>query len=646
MTEETDRFDQMRDLLASTTLQSLPFWMMRLRSNFNDVINGKDFQQIPREPEGSAVIVSGGPSLARFNLLERLRETRYEGSVIAVDRRLNDCLTKQVVPRFVCSCDSGDGVEKFFDWKLLEAYQDKIKAVFGVVSPPQVIRRWRGEKYWCLPILDSSKDPLSITMAIHHLTRITIVDSVPYWSPLIVREANNTPNILTIEELWNRINSLPERLPTGEEIKSVDGYTLYSTDEKDLARISIQKIIRHLYQGEILRIAAKGAIVDVTPNHSIYRWSSVVDARTIRVGDHLDIARLKPHYNRHATKGFFVGTEDLAWLYGFFVAEGCANRSLSRRNEWGVWNRDVVMFSNKDLNLLEKAKTIFECNFNSHTYLEKKEDCDNLQCGGHYLYEYFKRLFYTHRNEKMIPSQILFAPERIQKAFLRGYNDGDGAHYDELKWEFQAFSTKSPVLAQGLLYLLKSVSPSQSWNLHTREDKPYQIDIRINKSDMDETEKRVVKKIFEIPYEDYVYDLQTETGSFHTGVGPVRVHNTLGNVTGLAALLALYLGKSTLAFIGLDLSFPGVDRPEETSYWKDWEHDPQRETAFRKIHNPITNQDYLTELRLEMYNNLLQNVLASLDPKPEIWNCSQQGIFVGPHINWGTLEEFVAKHPK
>ncbi len=294
---EEERFNQMKELLTSTTLQSLPFWMMRLRENFNDVINGKDFQQIPREPEGSALIVSGGPSLERFNLLERLRESGYGGCIIAVDRRLNDCLSKQVIPQFVCSCDAGDGVEKFFDWKLLEVHQDKIKAVFGVVSPPQVVRRWKGEKYWCLPVLDSSKDPLSITMAIHHLTRITVVD-------------------------------------------------------------------------------------------------------------------------------------------------------------------------------------------------------------------------------------------------------------------------------------------------------------------------------------------------------------TLGSVTGLAVLLALYLGKNPIAFIGLDLSFPDAERPEETSYWKDWEHDPRRETAFRKIHNPITNQDYLTELRLEMYRNLLTNVLATLEPKPEVWNLSQQGIFFGENIKWATLEEFVVQHKR
>lgn len=297
MTEETERFDQMKQLLETTTLTSLPFWMQRLRENFNDVINGKDFQQIPREPQGSVVIVSGGPSIEKYRLLERLRKSGYEGCIITTDRRLTDCLKSGVIPRFVCSCDASDDVEKFFNWKMLKHKHNfkKIKAVFGVVSPPKVVKNWKGEKYWCLPVLDSAKDPLSITMALHHLTRVTVTD-------------------------------------------------------------------------------------------------------------------------------------------------------------------------------------------------------------------------------------------------------------------------------------------------------------------------------------------------------------TLGNVTGLATLVALYLGKNPIAYIGLDLSFPGIDKPEETSYWKDWEHDARKDTAFRKIHNPITNEDYLTELRLEMYRNLLINVLAGLEPRLEIWNLSQQGIFFGEHIKWATIEEFTEKY--
>ncbi len=116
MTEETERFDQMKQLLETTTLTSLPFWMSRLRENFNDVINGNDFQQIPRDPQGSAVIVSGGPSIEKFGLLERLHKSGYEGCIITTDRRLDDCLKSGVIPRFVCSCDSSDDVEKFFNW--------------------------------------------------------------------------------------------------------------------------------------------------------------------------------------------------------------------------------------------------------------------------------------------------------------------------------------------------------------------------------------------------------------------------------------------------------------------------------------------------------------------------------------------------
>jgi len=297
---EAERREHMKSILETTTIFFLPLWMRRIRENFNEILQGRDFKEIPRDPTGSAVIVSGGPSLRKFNLVERLKASGYGGCIIAVDRRLTECIQKGVIPDFMCSCDADQretALEKFFNWPLIEEHSGKIKGVFGVISPLNVTRKWKGEKYWFLPVLDTTKDPLSVTQVVHHLTMKTIVD-------------------------------------------------------------------------------------------------------------------------------------------------------------------------------------------------------------------------------------------------------------------------------------------------------------------------------------------------------------TLANVSGLATVLALYLGKNPLAFMGLDLSFPDADKPEDTEYWKDWEHDEKKGIAFSKIHNPLTGRDYLTELRLESYCQLLRNVLNTFEPKPEVWNLSQEGIFFGDNIKWATVEEFVKQHPR
>jgi len=188
---------------------------------------------------------------------------------------------------------------------------------------------------------------------------------------------------------------------------------------------------------------------------------------------------------------------------------------------------------------------------------------------------------FGHRT-KRVPWQILNAAPEVMLAFLKGYNSGDGLKANKCIYQFKNFKTNSATLAAGLLFLIDktsgqrpniTVEESTAWgrralyyslNLASdssrgdpaRADK-YQIARELVGSGISQRQMErqtgisrtfirqvahgykpsaehhrqlpanEVKKI--IDYDDYdgwFYDLETESGTFHAGVGRGWVHNS------------------------------------------------------------------------------------------------------------------------
>lgn len=195
-----------------------------------------------------------------------------------------------------------------------------------------------------------------------------------------------------------------------------------------------------------------------------------------------------------------------------------------------------------------------------------------------------KYQFYDKNHKKCVPFQILNSNKSIQKAFLQGYNAADGMQSNPCKYEFKNFKTNSPTLAAGLIFLLKNVT-NQDYNINVETTEKwgkfsiyYSINI-LSDSDLGQnhrnsTEKKhkvlelveqgisqrgihretgvsrtfirkiqngyeapthhhltkennEIKKIIEMPhYEGWFFDLTTESGTFHCGIGQGHVHNS------------------------------------------------------------------------------------------------------------------------
>ncbi len=191
---------------------------------------------------------------------------------------------------------------------------------------------------------------------------------------------------------------------------------------------------------------------------------------------------------------------------------------------------------------------------------------------------------YTIAQKKRIPFQILNSPKNIQLSFLKGYNYADGLKSNPCVYEFKNFKTNSATLAAGLVFLLKKttgqeyninleyvhnfgknriyysiniLSDSKKGQNHRNSIQKYELvkaaiaegkgqrqtnrDTGISRSFISKVEKgyipdgrhpltkanNVIKKIIDLPdYDGWFYDITTESGTFHCGIGQGHVHNS------------------------------------------------------------------------------------------------------------------------
>ena len=191
---------------------------------------------------------------------------------------------------------------------------------------------------------------------------------------------------------------------------------------------------------------------------------------------------------------------------------------------------------------------------------------------------------YTEKRKKRIPTQILNTSKETQLAFLNGYNHADGMKSNPCNYKFKNFKTNSPTLAAGLVYLIKqttgqnyniNIEESYKWGEHKlyysinilsdskegqnhrnsndkyekvlelvsegHSQRGIQRDTGISRTFVRkikngyvptgkhhlEKENNEVKKIIEMEdYDGWFFDLTTESGTFHCGIGQGHVHNS------------------------------------------------------------------------------------------------------------------------
>jgi hypothetical protein len=176
-------------------------------SKWNKSFISKSIKDIPR-PQGkkasSAIVISAGPSLYKNNILERIKESGYQGSVIAIDGSYVRCIKAGIEPDYVLTLDphptrmvrwfgdpdfeknlegddyfSRQDLDIAFRTNSIDENQRNIelvnyhgkdqKLIICSASPRNVVERIRSvgfDAYWWAPLVDSPDAPDSLTRTI------------------------------------------------------------------------------------------------------------------------------------------------------------------------------------------------------------------------------------------------------------------------------------------------------------------------------------------------------------------------------------------------------------------------------------------------------------------------------------------------
>ena len=274
----------------------------------------------------------------------------------------------------------------------------------------------------------------------------------------------------------------------------------------------------------LLAIEARGGVVEVTAHHHMLDADrEQVFARDIKAGDRVAIAD-----DLAETPSWASVTEEFAELLGLLCADGYVQR-----------DGRMICFTNNDAVLRARVAELWSRCFlkPSHAYTGRSGFVEggtveklNLT-GGAGLAPWLREQLYTRSSHKQVPPLVLNAGVEAQHAFLRGYHLGDGLK----KGNGLSITTNSPVLAQGLCWLWRHDEQPASVYVERRAGQAYyrlnipsavKVGMKGQHLRRDPAEVRRVIEIEPGPDDEFVFDIETESGTLAAGVGRIVVHNS------------------------------------------------------------------------------------------------------------------------
>ncbi len=272
----------------------------------------------------------------------------------------------------------------------------------------------------------------------------------------------------------------------------------------------------------ILSIEARGGAVAVTAHHQMLDADrSPLRADEVAEDDRLALAEAFPE-----APDWSVLTGEMAELLGLLCADGYV--ALDGRN--------ICFTNNDDLTRAQVALLWSRCFLKgSHAWFGHSGFSDNEVSklnlhGGSEIGPWLRAQLYTPTAHKQVPPVVLNADAEARRAFLRGYYAGDGLK----RGNGSSVVTNSPVLAQGVCWLYHLEGQPASVYVERRGPASY---YRINlpsavrvgmKGQHLRRDPAEVQRIVEldVPQDEWVFDFETESGTFCAGVGRLVVHNS------------------------------------------------------------------------------------------------------------------------
>jgi DNA polymerase elongation subunit (family B) len=349
-------------------------------------------------------------------------------------------------------------------------------------------------------------------------------DSVTGCTPIYLRIDGSTFDVCTIDELGAKYGN--------------DNWVVCKEDGKqdkefcELSRVEswtengwtkLYRVIRHQLapHKKILRVLTHTGMVDCTDDHSLLKKDKEsVSPKDVSIGDELLHYTLK----LNDFKEVDVYTEEQAQVMGFFFGDGSCGKYNCNSGVKASW-----ALNNANIELIEKYKNMCIIAYPDFEWVIM----DTLQSSNVYklsprknkygeitrFVEMYRNLMY-YKNSKIIPNDILLSNEKIRQAFWNGMYDADG---DKDSHGYIRIDQKNQISAANIILLANSLDWSTSINTRSDKENIYRITMTKLKQRKNPC---AVKKMYEIPYDGYVYDLTTENHHFAAGIGNMIVHNT------------------------------------------------------------------------------------------------------------------------
>lgn len=340
-------------------------------------------------------------------------------------------------------------------------------------------------------------------------------DSVASYTPLMLR-VNGVQTIMSIRELGYMGRWVP-CLDRDKEFCELSGVESWTDD----GWIKVERVIRHTLapHKKMVRVLTHTGLVDVTDDHSLLGPDGTeVSSKELSVGDSLLHSTYPP------VESSTENDISEARIAGFFVGDGSCGVYDCPSGEKSSW-----ALNNANIELLTQYKILCE-----HVYPDLSWVINNtiVSSGVFKLgpvskeYGSLKKFVEAYRQQyyvdsrKNIPSWILNGSIDIQQSFWNGFYDADG---DKDLNGYIRIDQKHQTTCAQLALLGSRIGYNVSMNTRIDKHEITRLTFTKNKQRLNPV---AIKKIHEIPYSGYVYDLTTSNHHFQAGVGQMIVHNT------------------------------------------------------------------------------------------------------------------------
>lgn len=316
---------------------------------------------------------------------------------------------------------------------------------------------------------------------------------------------------------------------------------------------------------QIVSVKARGGMVEVTAHHHMLDAErEIIPAHALKAGSHIALADALPE-----APGWSVLTPEMAEFLGLLTSEGYVSEA------------GRIQFTNNDPALRERVALLWSklflgtatTRFMPSGWNADREVGQVYLTGNTATAKWLHTQLYSASGYKRVPQLVLNSSRDIQQAYLAGYYAGDGlkaGNGDSIK-------TNSPLLAQGICWLYENQGRRSSVYVeHRGEYTYYQLNISSAQPQGEKGQHlrkpaSEIRRIDALPATDeWVYDLETESGVFCAGIGRVVVHNSPRR--GLEFVTRKITHAASQIKLGLanELRLGNLDAQRDWGYAKDY----------------------------------------------------------------------------